>query len=71
MEIIYIIIGLVLGGIIAFLWTKQSLKSKESNTDEVDGLWTEIQDLQLDLKSEQDKYKRSENDLIVAKESNI
>ena len=68
MEIGFIVIGLVLGGIIAFLWTKQKFNKTDSNMHDIELLRQEIQTLQISAKLEEDKYNRSENDLTSAKE---
>ena len=69
MEIIYIIIGLILGAIISFLWTKQKFSKHNSNSENLELLKTENRTLEISIKSSEEKYKRSENDLEVAKEN--
>ena len=69
MEIIYIIIGLILGAIISFLWTKQKFSRHNSNSENLELLKTENRTLEISIKSSEEKYKRSENDLEVAKEN--
>lgn len=68
MEIVFIAIGLALGGIITFLWAKQKFHNKETGTNESESQKQEIQSLKLTVQSEEDKYNRSENDLKSAKE---
>lgn len=69
MEIIYIIIGLILGAIISFLWTKQKFSKHNSNSENLELLKTENRTLEISIKSSEEKYKRSENDLEIAKEN--
>lgn len=68
MEIGFIVIGLVLGGIIVLLWARQKFNSKNTDTIELESLKQEIQTLNFAVKSEEEKYKRSENDLLSTKE---
>ena len=69
MEIIFIILGLILGAIISFLWTKQKFSRHNSNSENLELLKTENRTLEISIKSSEEKYKRSENDLEVAKEN--
>lgn len=69
MEIIYIIIGLILGAIISFLWTKQKFSKHNSNSENLELLKTENRTLEISIKSSEEKHKRSENDLEIAKEN--
>ena len=69
MEIIYIIIGLILGAIISFLWTKQKFSKHNSNSENLELLKTENRTLEISIKSSEEKYKRSENDLEIAREN--
>lgn len=69
MEIVFIIIGLILGGAIAFLWAKNKFDAQKNNSDELEVLTQENQNHQISLKSEEDKYKRSENELKASKET--
>jgi DNA recombination protein RmuC len=68
MEIIFIILGLILGAIISFLWTKQKFSRHNSNSESLELLKTENRTLEISIKSSEEKYKRSENDLEIAKE---
>jgi DNA recombination protein RmuC len=68
MEIIFIIIGLILGATISFLWTKQKFSRHNSNSENLELLKTENRTLEISIKSSEEKYKRSENDLEIAKE---
>jgi len=68
MEIIFIILGLILGAIISFLWTKQKFSRHNSNSENLELLKTENRALEISIKSSEEKYKRSENDLEIAKE---
>jgi DNA recombination protein RmuC len=68
MEIIFIILGLILGAIISFLWTKQKFSRHNSNSENLELLKTENRTLEISIKSSEEKYKRSENDLEIAKE---
>jgi len=69
MEILFLASGLVLGGIIAFLITKQMIKTKSGDSGEINRMTQEMQELQINVKTEEDKYIRSEKDLLVAKEN--
>jgi DNA recombination protein RmuC len=67
MEIIFIAIGLVFGGIITFLWAKQKFSNKDVDTHDLELLREEIQTLKTSLKLEEDKHNRSEIDLEKTK----
>ena len=69
MEIIFIILGLILGAIISFLWTKQKFSKHNSNSENLELLKTENRALEISIKSSEEKYKRSENDLEIAREN--
>jgi len=68
-EIVYIVIGLLLGGIIAFLWAKQKFGGSNDNSAKVDSLNSEIQSLNIEVESFRNQYNRSESDLQTARKS--
>jgi len=68
-EIIYIVIGLLLGGIIAFLVAKQKFGGSNDNSKKVESLNSEIQSLKVEVESLRNQNNRSEHDLQTARKS--
>lgn len=64
MEIIYLLIGLVLGAVIVFLWTKFNNSSQR----ELDSEKQKVQSLEFSVQSEKEKYNRAESELQLSKE---
>ncbi len=64
MEIIYLIIGLVLGAVIMFFWTKFN----NSSQGELDTERQNVQRLEFAIQSEKEKYNRTEAELNSSKE---
>ncbi|MFT6383482.1 MAG: DNA recombination protein RmuC [Bacteroidia bacterium] len=69
MELVFIIIGLILGGLIAFLWAKQKFSHPNFNAADLELLKNENKTLEIALESSGERYRRSENDLDLAKEN--
>jgi len=64
MEIIYIIVGLLLGGLITFLW----LRTRVQHPNEYHQLKEEQQSLEFQLVAEKEKYNNCTEELYTAKE---
>lgn len=71
MEIAFIIIGLILGGLLAFLWAKQKFSNPNFNSKDLELLKNENKTLEIALESSGERYRRSENELDIAKENSI
>lgn len=64
MEIIYLLIGLLLGAVIMYFWTKFNNSSQR----ELDSEKQNVQRLEFSIQSEKEKYDRVESELQTSKE---
>ncbi|MCK5775995.1 MAG: DNA recombination protein RmuC [Bacteroidales bacterium] len=69
MEVVYIAIGLVLGGAITFLLAKQKFSHRTNDSKETEVLKQEIQRLNILAETEKGKLDHTENDLHDSKQS--